>query len=136
MTPIEYSGPRTAGSGPSFPPPDPNAPQPADNPVAPLTPQEAADREQQASHEPYIERVLVAADKTIATVAGATPDTTISADAGIASYRDHGFKGLYGRWMSRFLDLFQKNHGAKAVAGDLAQAQEAEQKMKESGLLP
>lgn len=104
-------------------------------PVTPLTPSQADKTEKHAVNENYFERLGVAVDKTIATAAGATPDTTISADAGIASYRDKGFKGFYGRWMSRFLNLFQKDHGAKAVAGDLAQAEAAEEKMKESGLL-
>lgn len=105
------------------------------NPVTPLTKAQTAAQEQRATHEPYLERDLVAIDKTIATFAGATPDTTISADAGIAAVRDRGFKGWYGRAMSRFLNLFQPDHAAKAVAGDAAQAEEAERVMRDSGLI-
>jgi len=105
------------------------------NPVTPLTPEQTAAQEARAIHEPYIERDLVAIDKTIATFAGATPDTTISADAGIAAVKDKGFKGWYGRTMSRFLNLFQSDHAAKAVAGDEAQATEAERVMEASGVI-
>ena len=105
------------------------------NPVTPLTPEQTAAQEARAIHEPYIERDLVAIDKTIATFAGATPDTTISADAGIAAVKDKGFKGWYGRTMSRFLNRWQKNHAAKAIAGDEAQAKEAERVMEASGLI-
>ena len=105
------------------------------NPVTPLDPQQTAAQEYKATHEPYIERDLVAIDKTIATFAGATPDTTISADAGIAAVKDKGFKGWYGRMMSRFLNLFQSDHAAKAIAGDEAQAREAERVMEASGVI-
>src|SRR6185437_9226146 len=105
------------------------------DPVTPLAPEQTAAQETKATHEPYFERALVAVDKTIATFAGATPDTTISADAGIAAVKDKGFKGWYGRTMSRFLNLFQPNHAAKAVAGDEAQAREAERVMESSGLI-
>ena len=105
------------------------------NPVTPLTPEQTAAQEVRATHEPYIERDLVAIDKTIATFAGATPDTTISADAGIAAVKDKGFKGWYGRTMSRFLNRWQKNHAAKAVAGDEAQAKAAERVMESSGVI-
>lgn len=105
------------------------------DPVTPLTKAQTEAQEYRATHEPYIERDLVALDKTVATFAGATPDTTISADAGIAAAKDSGFKGWYGRTMSRFLNLFQPDHAAKAVAGDAAQAKAAEDEMESSGLI-
>lgn len=106
------------------------------DPVAPLTPAQVAVQEMQAAHEAYLERVLVALDKFVATAAGATPDTTISADAGIAAFQDKGFKRLYGRVMSGFLNLFQRDHGAKAAAGDVAQAEAAISVIEKSGLIP
>lgn len=41
----------------------------------------------------------------------------------------------WGRWMSKFLNLFQKNHGAKAQAGDVARAEIVEQLEEKSGVL-
>jgi len=105
------------------------------NPVTKLTPGQTAKQMQQAKTEGYFERVLVGEDKEIATIAGATPDTTISEDAGIAAVEDKGFKGFYGRWMSRVLNLFQKDHGAKATAGGVAQAEEAIAVAEKSGLI-
>lgn len=105
------------------------------NPVTPLTAAQVAAQESRGKHESYPVRVLVALDKAIAVAAGGTPDVTISADAGVAAYRDKGFKGFYGRTMSGFLGLFQKNHGAAATAGDVGEAEEAYAFAQSSGLL-
>lgn len=109
------------------------------DPVTPLTPQQTAQQEQEALHEPLIEQDLVAVDKMLAKVVlDAPPDVTISEQAGVLAEeypKGGGIKGLYGRWMSRFLDFFQKDHGAKATAGGNAQAEEAIEYGEKSGLL-
>lgn len=105
------------------------------NAVTPLTaPQTAAAEAKSAKHS-YPVRDLIAIDETVATFADAPNDTTISGDAAIAAVNDKGFKGWYGRTMSRFLNLFQSNHGAKAVAGDLERAQAAEKIDEQSGVI-
>lgn len=105
------------------------------NPITPLTPEQQAAQAAKAQKERYPERVLVALDKAIATIGGATPDVTISEVAGVDAVKDKGLKGFYGRWMSRFLNLFQRDHGAKATAGGNAQASEAIEYGDNSGLL-
>lgn len=107
--------------------------------VQPLTPAQTAAQEQKAEHEPWAERALVADDKAIAAnLLDAPPDVTISEQAGVLAEeypKGGGLKGFYGRWMSRFLDIFQKDHGAKATAGGNAEAEEAIEYGDKSGLL-
>lgn len=105
------------------------------NPVHPLTAQQTKAVEAKAKAEAYPERVAVALDKAIAAIGDAPPDVTISEAAGVAAYKDRGFKGFYGRWMSRFLNLFQADHGANATAGGNAEAEQAIQYGNKSGLL-
>lgn len=107
-----------------------------DNPVTPLTPQQTAAQEAKADHEGILEQDAVAVDKAIAKIVlNAPPDVTISEQAGVLAYNDKGFKGFYGRWMSRFLNLFQKNHGSKATAGGNAEAWGAIRYGDKSGLI-
>lgn len=106
------------------------------DPVTPLTPAQTAAAEAKADHEGILEQDAVAVDKAIAKIVlNAPPDVTISEQAGVLAYKDKGFKGFYGRWMSRFLNLFQRNHGAKATAGGNAEAEEAIEYGDQSGLI-
>lgn len=104
------------------------------SPITPLTPAQVDAAQARADREVYPERVAVEADMTLAALFGAKQDTTISADAAIAAVEDKGFKGWYGRTMSRLLDFFQKDHGAKAVAGDIAHAEAAAESEEKSGI--
>lgn len=103
--------------------------------VTPLTAEQVAAQEARAAHEPYPERVAVALDKTVAAIADAPPDVTISEVAGADAYTAKGIRGFYGRWMCRFLNLFQSDHGAKATAGGNAEAEQAIEYGNKSGLL-
>ncbi len=105
------------------------------NPITPLTPTQTTKQESQAAKEGYFVRLLVSLDMLGATLFGAKNDQTISSDAAIAAVKDKGFKRTYGRIMSAFLDLFQKNHGAKAVAGDEERALAEVKEEKESKLI-
>ena len=60
---------------------------------------------------------------------GGRPDETISARSARAAER--GNKA--GVLMSKFLNLFQKDHGPKAQAGDLARAEDVEELEQKSG---
>lgn len=106
------------------------------DPITPLTPEQTAAQEALAEKEPLIEQDAVAVDKMLAKVVlDAPPDVTISEQAGVLAYTRRGFKGFYGRWMSRFLNLFQRDHGARATAGGNAEAEEAIAYGNKSGLL-
>jgi hypothetical protein len=89
------------------------------DPITPLTPAEVALQEQQAAHEDFVRRVAVATDVLINVFTGGDPDETISSRAARASQKG----SRWGIEMSKFLDLFQKDHGAKAQAGDLQRAE-------------
>lgn len=91
-------------------------------PITPLNPQQTAAQEQKAASEGYFKRILVCLDQDINVDTGGLPDETISARAARLAANGKGFSGFYGRWMCRFLNLWQKNHGPKAIAGDDARA--------------
>ena len=96
----------------------------------PLTPQQVADAEQNASHDSYPHEVAVAFDQLLNVASykllggKALPDETISAHvrrvSDDPSYRhafiDHALNGI--------LNWIQDNHGAKAEAGDLQRAEQ------------
>ena len=104
-------------------------------PITPLSPTQEATQEEQAERENYIERAPVAIDEAAAEILfDAPPDETISTEAAIASVEDHGFKKEVGKIVSDGLDLFQKDHGAKAAAGDLARAEAEEAIVDKSGI--
>ena len=90
------------------------------SPITPLDPQQTAEQEQQASQEGYLHRDAVALDIFINVFTGGKEDETISSRAARAA--EVGKK--WGVDMSKFLNLFQKDHGAKAQAGDVARANE------------
>lgn len=76
-------------------------------------------QEAQAASEGYIHRVLVASDQFANVVFRGRPDETISA----RSYRAALEGKLWGKLLSKGLNLIQKNHGADAAAGDLERSQ-------------
>jgi hypothetical protein len=87
--------------------------------ITPLTPAQTAHQENQAAHEQYIHRLLVGFDQFINVVTDGDPDETISSRAARAAEKGKP----WGVAMSKFLDVFQKDHGAKAQAADLERAQ-------------
>ena len=94
------------------------------NPIAPLDPEQTATAEQQAAGEHYPVRALVALDQDVATDLGdQVPDETISAWCARLATTKQGLPRLIGVGMSKFLNLFQKDHGAKAQAGDYERAE-------------
>src|SRR5581483_5034117 len=99
------------------------------DPVTPLTQAQTAQQEAQVSKEGYIHRDLVALDQFVNVVADGKPDETISSRAARAD--ESGKK--WGKAMSWFLDLFQKDHGPKAQAGDVARAVAVENIEEDSG---
>ncbi|MBU6232179.1 hypothetical protein KGP36_06050 [Patescibacteria group bacterium] len=109
------------------------------NLVQPLSPAQTANEEAKADAEPILEQDAVAVDKAFAKIVlNAPPDVTVSEQAGVIAYKypkGGGIKGWYGRTMSRFLNFFQRNHGADATAGGNAEALQAIQYGNESGLL-
>jgi len=104
-------------------------------PVSPLTKQQTTEAEAKSAKHSYPVRLALDLDESIPPIFGAPLGTTISGDAAIAAVNDKGFKGFYGRTMCRFLNLFQKNHGAKAVAGDLERSEEVEKYEEDSGVI-
>jgi hypothetical protein len=88
------------------------------NPITPLTPEQFEHQEAQALKEGYVKRVLIGVDDLGNVVIDGHPDETISSHSARAAVA--GKK--WGIVMSKFLDFFQKDHGAKAEAGDTARA--------------
>ncbi len=100
--------------------------------ITPLTPAQAVTQEQQAAKERYLQREAIAIDVEANVLFGGSPDETISSRCA----RD-ALKGYrIGRWISKFLDLFQKNHGADAQAGDMERAQAVIALEENSGDIP
>ena len=58
-------------------------------------------------------------------------DETISAHSARAAMDGK----IWGIWMSKFLDIFQKDHGAKAILGDEARAETIMQTEKDSDIV-
>lgn len=83
-------------------------------------------QEAQAAKEGYVHRVLVAFDIFVNVLFRGREDETISA----RSYRAYLEGKLWGRAMNAFLNFFQKDHGAKAAAGDLERSQSIERTEK------
>ena len=100
--------------------------------IVPLTSEQEAIAEQQESKEGYVNHVLIGLDQFANTVTGGEPDETISSRVG----RDATQGKFFGKVMTKFLDLFQRNHSAKAIAGDLERAKTIEDIEQSSGMLP
>ncbi len=99
--------------------------------VTPLDGKETARAEGSAAADGYLLRVLVALDMAANVALGGREDETISASTAMLA-RKHQFLGSV---VSRMLDLFQADHGAKAAAGDLERAEAAEAALRGSGLV-
>jgi hypothetical protein len=100
------------------------------DPITPLDAQQTALQEQQALHENRLRQIIVATDVLLNVAAGGRPDMTISTRAALAA--QHG--SPIGVALSKFLNIFQKDHGAKAAAGDEARAQ-AEEAAEDTGII-
>ena len=72
-------------------------------------------QEKQAAAEAYPKRFLIALDMFMNVLTDGDPDETISSRAARAATQHK----TWGIEMSKFLDLFQSDHGAKAQAGDV-----------------
>lgn len=70
----------------------------------------------------YLHNVLVGADQEVNIVAGGVPDETISSRV----QRDAQKGKWLGVGLTKFLRLFQKNHGIKAEQHDLQRAETVE----------
>jgi len=92
------------------------------NPISRLSPAEEQQEEREAACEGYLHRVLVAGDIFTNVLLGGCPDETISSRC--------ARRALAGKWwgigMSWFLNLFEADHGAKAMAGDEERAKRVE----------
>ena len=92
-------------------------------PITPLTPAQISTQEISASKEGYVKRDLVGFDQFVNVLTDGDPDETISSRMARWATEDSGLKHDLGSAVSKGLDLFQKDHGAKAEAGDLERAQ-------------
>lgn len=101
------------------------------DPITPLTPAQTAQQEQQAAHEKYVHRFLVGFDQFMNVVTDGDPDETISSRAARAAEKGKG----WGIELSKFLNHFQKDHGADAQAGDLERAEAVVSLEENSGAL-
>jgi hypothetical protein len=91
--------------------------------IVPLTPQQVAEHEASAAKEGYLHRVTEEADVLVNVATGGKQDETISSRSARAAERGSKF----GIVMSKFLDVFQRDHGATAIAADLERAHTIEQ---------
>lgn len=87
--------------------------------ITPLTPVQQATQEAQAAKEAYLKRALVGLDMFMNVLTDGDPDETISSRAARAAEKGKP----WGILMSKFLDVFQHDHGPKAQAGDVGRAQ-------------
>jgi hypothetical protein len=88
------------------------------DPITPLTPEQAAQNAEETQQEGYVHRVLVGIDQAANVIL------------------DTGIKHEVGKAISAGLDLFQKDHGAGAIEGDLTRAQDVEGIEQASGVVP
>jgi hypothetical protein len=92
------------------------------SPLIPIPPDQVAALEQKALHEGYLHRSLVGLDQFMNVLTGGDPDETISSRAARAAERGK----TWGIELSKFLNVFQPDHGVKAQAGDTARADKVE----------
>jgi hypothetical protein len=98
---------------------------------SPLTQEQIAHAELQATHHRYFARVLVGLDEFMNVAADGNLDETISA----RSQRLADSGNEFAKLLTHGLDLIQPQHGRKAEAGQLAQAEVVE-KIEEKALEP
>jgi hypothetical protein len=97
--------------------------------ITPLAPAQVVAQEAQASKEGYLKRDLIALDMGVNVLTGGLPDETISSRWARGAEQGH-FVGEIG---SKFLDVFQRDHGAKAQAGDTERAERVVETEAQSG---
>lgn len=102
-----------------------------DNPITPLTPAQTAAEEQQTSKEHYLRRCLVGFDQFVNVLTDGDPDETISSRAARAAEQGKP----WGVALSKLLNEFEPDHGAKAQAGDLERAEAVEHLEESSGAI-
>lgn len=100
------------------------------DPVTPLTPEQTAAQETKAGQESYLRRLPVDLDIATDELLEGPMDMTISTRLGIAAMKGK----WWGKIGCRLLNLFQKNHDAKAAAGDLERAAQVTQQIQQSGI--
>lgn len=105
------------------------------NPITPLTTAQTAVQENEAAHDNFIESDLIDIDVVASELTGGKQNITISARLADDAVNAHGISKEVGKIGSEFLDVFQPDHGAKAAAGDLERAQEAEEDIDKSGMV-
>ncbi len=88
--------------------------------ITPLTQAQFDAQKAAAAKENFAERDLVALDDAANVLTGGLPDETISTR--LANDAEQG--KTVGEIGSKILDVFQKDHGAKAEAGDTQRAEE------------
>lgn len=103
-------------------------------PITPLTPAQTATEEAQAASENPIMRDLVGVDIFASELTGGPMDETISTRLAIDSVNGHGISKEVGKIGSSILNMFQKDHGADAAAGDLERAQVEGNIVEKSGI--
>lgn len=103
------------------------------NPIVPLTPAQTAHAEEQTAKEGYVHRALVGFDEFVNVLLDGAPDETISSRMARWATEDNGLKRDIGTAVSRGLELFQRDHGAEAEAGDAERGQAVVKLEKESG---
>lgn len=96
-----------------------------------LTPEQLALYRKRAMQESYIHRVLVALDMLVNVIFMGHPCETISARSARAATEGK----RWGILMSKFLDIFQRDHGARAQAADYERAMQVDYLEKNSGNL-
>lgn len=106
------------------------------DPITPLTPQQERIAKKVAATENYLKRDGVALDQFANVVTDGSPDETISSRMARWDKQGTGIKHHVGRFMSKALNLFSKDHGAKAEASDFERAQAVEKIEENTGNLP
>jgi hypothetical protein len=103
-------------------------------PITPLTPAQVAVEESQAAHENPLMRAVVGADIFADELTGGPMNETISTRLAVDAVDGHGVSKEVGKVGSAFLDIFQKDHGADAAAGDLERSEQEEEIVNTSGI--
>lgn len=94
--------------------------------ISPLTSAQVAKDETQVAKEGYFRKDLIGLDQFANVLMGGSPDETISSRSARWATEDKGLKEEVGEVVSKGLDLFQKDHGAKAEIGDMYRAETVE----------
>lgn len=97
--------------------------------IIPLTPEQVVQQESEAAKEGFVKRDLIALDIFANVLAAGHEDETISSRLA----RDAEQHKVVGEIGSKILDVFQRDHGVKAQAGDLERAKAIVLTEEESG---